>query len=66
MKFQGDGTLAPIVEYVFVKQEVETLKGNSEQFGCFLLGEKLFFCGANHGIYLVKGLYLFRETGRIR
>jgi hypothetical protein len=66
MKFQFVGALASVVEYVLVEQEVETLKGDSEQVSCFLLGEKLIFCGANHGIYLVEGLYLFRQSWRIR
>jgi hypothetical protein len=66
MKFQFVGALASVVEYIFVEQKMETLKGDSEQVGCFLLSEKFIFCGADHGIHLVEGLYLFRENWRIR
>jgi hypothetical protein len=45
---------------------VETLNRNFEQVGCVLLGEKFIFCGANHGNYLVEGLYLFGESWKIR
>jgi len=58
--------LGSVVEYVFIEQEMETLNRNSEQVGCFLLGEKFIFCGANHGNYLVEGLYLFGESWKIR
>jgi hypothetical protein len=66
VKFQILWTLGSVVEHVFVEQEMETLKRDAKQVGCFLLGEKFVFCGANHGIYLVGGLYLFGESWRIR
>jgi hypothetical protein len=66
MKFQVVRTLTSVVEYIFVEQKMETLEGDSEQLGSFLLGQKFVFCGANHGIYLVEGLYLFRQSWRIR
>jgi hypothetical protein len=66
VKFQISGALGSVVEHIFVEQEMQTVDGDSEQVGCFLLGEKFVFCGANHGNYLVEGLYLFGESWKIR
>ncbi len=65
VKFEIVRALGSVVEHIFVEQEVETLDGDSEQVGCFPLGEKFVFCGADHGNYLVEGLYLFGESWKI-
>jgi hypothetical protein len=66
VKFQICWALASIVKHIFIEQEMETVDGDAKQVGCFLLGKKFVFCGADHGIYLVEGLYLFRESWKIR